>query len=39
MDLLNFRHVYAYREGMTTIRQWLEFANQARTRPRALAIV
>lgn len=39
MDLLRFRHVYTYREGMTTIRQWLEFANRIPTRPGTLAAV
>jgi nucleoside-diphosphate-sugar epimerase len=27
MDGLGFRHVYSYRQGMETVRKWLEFAN------------
>ena len=30
MDNLGFRHVYTYREGMETIRDWLAFANLAK---------
>jgi nucleoside-diphosphate-sugar epimerase len=31
MDVLGFRHVYTYREGMETVRKWLEFAGLAGT--------
>jgi nucleoside-diphosphate-sugar epimerase len=37
MDGLGFRHVYNYREGIETVRKWLEFANLARPEPACLA--
>ena len=37
VDNLGFRHVYTYREGMETIRDWLEFINLAKSDKASLA--